>query len=598
MSSGSITVNSTNSSNILVSTVNPISGTAVNGWSYLLIPYVEGASSNTYDVTIVNPEGITIYGCILGPGGNGGNYKNWNNGTYSAGGGGGGMGGFINFTFPNSTSSSGDEYTFTINSVGENKSTISSSSVSISAQPGEDGNNGSEDSTGFGGDGADCDSSDASGIESTGTYYGGGGGGSGATESGNGCSVAEGGTGGSGKTLNGEPGVKGSSSGGNGGDGGGVTITFSDGTTYSETGGRGGKPFNNGISGPLSWAMIYYPSNSQTVTINSSSQAITPSITVTVTKNVVNNGVTTTTQTTNGISVSTVNPLTYYSGGFTYILVECLKCSYNNDDDQTYYTCSWTVPTTGKYYFATVGPGGPAGIYSKHHESNPNYTVMSGGGGNGAFINGTLIPGYSYSYTMWNLSLNPSQSTDQNNTTATKSETYNELVATVSGASYTYQLQGADLPGAGSAGAYTGGNGSNGCSYNQDSVITSMLNKFTCNGGGGGGGGAAVDDVNNQHQTAYGGNGGHKGEGGSGGLNGTPGVDGAETESSSWPPNKDSEPGQSTYTLSDGSSTLISAGSGGYGNGVSSGGNNADLIQATCGVSTWMMIYYQTQTST
>ena len=618
MASGSITVTSSNSSNILVSTVNPISNTSKNAdWTYMLMPYVEDASSNIYNITIVNPSGITIYGCILGPGGLGGNYKNWQNGTYSAGGGGGGMGGFINFTFPNSTSSSGDEYKFTINSVGGNKSMISSSSVSIYAYPGKNGNDGSEDSTGSGGNGADCDSSDAVGIEQTGTYYGGGGGGSGAMDSDSGCSVSQGGTGGTGKTLDGESGLQGDDTGGNGGRGGTTTITFSDGTSYSETGGNGGAPFYNGISGPLSWAMIYYKSNSQTVTITSSSTEITPSITVTLTKIVSNDtdGVTGT-QVKNTNSVSTLNPLTYYSGGFTYILVECPKCSYSSDDDVTYYVCNWTVPADGTtYYFATVGPGSPAGLHTTHHSGNPNYTGMSGGGGNGAFINGTLIPGSSYNYTMWNLSLNPIQSNDSSDTNdvdQTQSLTYNQL----SKNTYLYNLSGAALPGyyyykyvppnAYSApGGYDygsanvkGGDGGDGMSYDTTQPdITSMLNHVIGNGGGGGGGGGAAiggdQTTSGGDTTCDSGDGGSGGSGGSGGIKGTKGQIGAATRNTSWPLNADGGPGQSTYTFSDGSSCVVFAGSGGRGNGVSSGGDNDDLVQATSGVQTWMMIYYK-----
>ena len=603
MASGSITVTSSNSSNILVSTVNPISNTSKNAdWTYMLMPYVEDASSNIYDITIVNPSGITIYGCILGPGGLGGNYKNWQNGTYSAGGGGGGMGGFINFTFPNSTSSSGDEYKFTINSVGGNKSMISSSSVSIYAYPGKNGNDGSEDSTGSGGNGADCDSSDAVGIDQTGTYYGGGGGGSGAMDSDSGCSVSQGGTGGTGTTLDGESGLQGDDTGGNGGRGGTTTITFSDGTSYSETGGNGGAPFYNGISGPLSWAMIYYKSNSQTVTITSSSTEITPSITVTLTKIVSSetDGLTQT-QVKNTNSVSTLNPLTYYSGGFTYILVECPKCSFTSLVDFTNYECKWTVPDDGTtYYFATVGPGSPAGLHTTHHSGNPNYTGMSGGGGNGAFLNGTLIPGSSYSYNMWNLSLNPIQSNDSSDTSSvgqTKVElSYNQL--SKNGEWYT--LYGANLPGYYYYGKATvkGGDGADGISYDTTQVtLTSMLNNGILNsGGGGGGGGAAIDG---EHTTEGGettcdsGDGGSGGSGGSGGIKGTKGQIGAATRNTSWPLNADGGPGQSTYNFSDGSSCVVFAGSGGRGNGVSSGGDNDDLVQATSGVQTWMMIYYK-----
>jgi hypothetical protein len=71
------------------------------------------------------------------------------------------------------------------------------------------------------------------------------------------------------------------------------------------------------------------------------------------------------------------------------------------------------------------------------------------------------------------------------------------------------------------------------------------------------------------------------------------GQNGAATRDTSWPLNAYGGPGQSTYTFSDGSSCVVFAGSGGRGNGVSSGGDNDDLVQATSGVQTWMMIYYK-----
>jgi hypothetical protein len=625
MSSGSINVTSSNSSNILVSTVNPISMTDVNVdgcWMYLLMPYVEGASSNIYDITIVNPSGITIYGCILGPGGNGGfraDTASYSGGGGWACGGGGGMGGLINFTFP--TSSLGGSYEFTINKVGsQSNSNISCSSlgVSVSAPYGNNGGNGSNDTytTGKGGNGASCDSSNTTGINQSGTYYGGGGGGSGATNINSQYTVSSGGVGGSGKTLNGDSGGEGGSSDDSnvpGGYGGGTTITFSDNTTYSETGGRGGDAnesgSGDGVSGPVSWAMIYYNTSSQIVTTNIGQSTSSPNITVDVYScETIVNGLDPKRElrkiegASHGLSVSTVNPLTYVSNGYTYIFLDCPSCSYIPSDEPEEWTsygyaCTWTVPDDGTtYYFATVGPGGPAGLTSS--EQNPNngskYTGMSGGGGNGLFINGKLIPNYSYTYYMLDLSLIPEQ--PESGSTQTTSTTQNELqsITSTNTSPTKYFLNGANLPGYNSlsddGGTISGGDGSDGCSYTSTPDENTMLTNFTCYGGGGGGGGGAA--INGG--SAYGGAGGNGGIGKHTGYSGTNGRIGENRESSAWPKQGGSEPGQSTYTFSDGSSTLINAGSGGYGNGSS----NSDLIQATSGVPTWMMIYYQTQTST
>jgi hypothetical protein len=606
-----IQLTSSNIDNMLVSSTNPISGEEAsdgNPWVYYLFPFpYDSTETTTYTVNITNTSS-TIYCCILGSPGTGGKYKNWDSGNKSAGGGGGGSGGVIHFEIPNYNSSV--DYTISLSLPGTNyaATNINCSLFSIYPSIGENGGNATEDDGGQGGNGTDCNSSNiipSSGFSSSSlscTFYGGSGGGGGGNST---NSPGAGGNNGTGTDVDGDPGNEGNEGGGaySGGTGGAVTVQFNDGTSAVIEAGKGGSGSGSkyGESGPLPFVLIYALSSNlstSSATVNTD-QNIINTFSFTVNQYVVDSGVETNISTTEGISTYTINPFTYTSNGYNYLLFQCPICSYSNSTNSSNYVVNWSVPNDGiVYYFASISPGGVCG-YSSINGTNDGetYTLMGGGGGDGVFFAGEMIPNSSYSYSMWDLSRNPVINLDSLEHRPTTSQTINSLVCNTYGVS----ILGADIAGSYNADQtgngrwnYYSGWGSDGQSYNSDTMLFSnILNSYIVNGGGGGGGGAICTNVQNSYYTSGEGGKGGSGIGNGNGVKGSNGVDGnassntANDNNSATLPTTGGDPGETKYNFADGSSIFIPAGAGGKG-----GLNNNSIIYPTNGNVSWMMIYY------
>ena len=633
MSTYTTSIGIQNSSNVLVSTINPISGAPPadgnaygSNWVYYLFTAPANSTENTdFSVSINNTTSGKFWACVLAsPGLGGAAYVSdpyaVTSTKVSVGGGGGGSGACIDALLPTSTTTSSTDYNYTVQiaPIGMNGTKITGpNGFFVYPTKGHSGNDATVDLSGKGGSGQDCLSSDTNSISSVTTnsstltkytsFYGGCGGGSGGI-TGSDVIIGASGAAGNATTLNGSQGNEGTEQledPGYGGTGGAISIKFSDGTYAVVEAGNGG---NNGVSGEtgtLPFIMLYGPNGNgyivSSTTTTDPNSTITSNFNFSTNQYKISNSISSTTPNTEGISTSTINPFTYVSVGYTYLLFRCPECVYTDSSNNTYYQANWAVPNDGKtYYFSAIGPGGPGSNWKK----NDGY-AMGGGGGDSIFFRGTMINGTSYSYTMWDLSRNPGASGDKQQVTA---KTYNILMCIQNNVSYKLNINGGNIPGNGDkstndggAKYVYGGEGGDGMGYDSSMNFTNILSGYLVNGGGGGGGGCAGIYVKQgQDGGASIGDYGNGGAGAGGGSAGTDGTDGTQTNSSDWPPNKEGAPGETLYTFFDNSYIWLPAGNGGKGphNSSSNVDTNAqtesNLINGTPGNSSWMMIYYKT----
>ena len=632
MSTYTTSIGIQNSSNVLVSTINPISGAPPadgnaygSNWVYYLFTAPSNSTENTdFSVSINNTTSGKFWACVLAsPGLGGAAYVNTH---VRVGGGGGASGACIDALLPTSTTTSSTDYNYTVQiaPIGMSGTKITGpNGFFVYPTKGHSGIDATVDSNGGGGNGQDCLSSDTSSISSVTTnsstltkytsFYGGCGGGTGGVTGSN-VTMNNYGTAGNGTTLDGSQGNEGTKyteDPGYGGTGGAISIKFSDGTYAVVEAGNGG---NNGVSGEtgtLPFIMLYGPNGNgyivSSTTTTDPNSTITSNFNFSTNQYKISNSISSTTPNIEGISTSTINPFTYVSVGYTYLLFRCPECVYTDSSNNTYYQANWAVPNDGKtYYFSAIGPGGPGSNWV----NNDGY-AMGGGGGDSIFFRGTMINGTSYSYTMWDLSRNPvikkkDNGCYSNQNSKITANTYNTLKCTYNNLSYQVIINGGDIPGNGywtnsdSTTKMFGGDGGNGVSYNSNMNFTNILSSYLVNGGGGGGGGCSgiyvdqnIDDTNGDEAKI--GSHGNGGAGAGGGSAGTDGTDGTQTNSSDWPPNKEGAPGETLYTFFDNSYIWLPAGNGGKGpHGTDNDNTESNLINGTPGNSSWMMIYYKT----
>ena len=356
---------------------------------------------------------------------------------------------------------------------------------------------------------------------------------------------------------------------------------------------------------PVSLSVYQYRITSTTTTASINYQPPTTTTT----------GPTTTQKAVDCISNTTYNPLTYaVPDNWAYSMICCPTCTYNayesyswvkpdlignittgtTDSTTTiYYEATWTVPSSGTYYWAGIGPGGTANIAGNYYNGADGLFGGDGGSGNGCFVTGQLINGQIYTFQMYDTTVSTTMPTD---TAENNSTTYNTLI----GGTNNMSMSGGGIGGCGlgsSTDLMYGGNGGNGgtTTYSSGASITDFFSVSTsCSGSGGGGGSCA------------GGGGGVPGLGGT--QNGTDGSYESSLNNSELYVGYDDmisagQGGLMNLSFYDSSSINVQAGNGSI---MLNNTDNTDTsdsqgetyltIYATSGIPTWMMIYYQPST--
>ena len=618
-----------------------------NGCTYILYNLSDiGTTAGSIQFTI--PAG-TIYMAIQGFPGSAGEV-----GSNGGGGGGGGSGGFFNGQINNTTTGTMLYFTIAYPSISLTNSNNTSNYFSIPYGISGDDSSGTDGGNGGKG-GSWSDQLSSSNIQfSTFTANGGGGGGGGNSTSGS--DNGNGGVGGNNAGYTGnttEPtsdtigyytflddayGLNGQTGGYNlTSSGAGSTLyNFLDGSNILESAGQGGGNHQvnssgsiteNATNGSLPYIMLYYQTadtiidDPTTIAYSSNYTFLYPTTTTTSPVNLSVSQYTITgttiaqTQTAvNCISNTSYNPLTYaVPDNWTYSMIYCPTCTSTTDTTTdttttTYYEATWTVPSSGTYYWAGIGPGGTANnqnYYSKG--SSGSMFGGSGGSGNGCFVTGQLINGQTYTFQMYDTTVTTNMPVDNSTYThnAVSSTTYNTLINGTNNSMYMY---GGGIGGCGAESTaadgltndygVNGGPGGPAITFSSNASITNFFNSTVWTTSGSGGGGGAAEGATSQVI----------GEGGTvvtSGFTfyGETGYDGFEDNyldnaSGNVNTNETTNAGQGGnmyISFYDGSSSYGQAGNGAImlNNDESSNAGETYLtINATSGTPTWMMIYY------
>ena len=515
-----------------------------NGCTYILYNLSDiGTTAGSIQFTI--PAG-TIYMAIQGFPGSAGSSDG------DGGGGGGGSGGFFNGTINNTTSGTILYVNVAYPSI--SLSNENDTSTYFSVPYGSNGYNGSSGSSGSAGNGGNGGSwtSQLSSVNipfSNFTANGGGGGGGGNNNnksSGNGA----GGTGGTSAGYTGnttEPttdfigyytflddayGLNGA---GGGSVGSGATLyNFLDSSNELMEAGQGAYFTNTSLAtnGSFPYIMFYYQTadttidDPTTIAYSSNYTFLYPTTTTTSPVNLSVSQYTITgttiaqTQTAvNCISNTSYNPLTYaVPDNWTYSMIYCPTCTSTTDTTTdttttTYYEATWTVPSSGTYYWAGIGPGGTANINGNYYDGDATLFGVDGGSGNGCFVTGQLINNNTYTFQMYDTTVTTTMPIDNSTYThqSVNATTYNTLFNGTN-SMYMY-MYGGGIGGCGaessdydSDGMYGGDGGTGGTTtYSSGASVTDFFTVSTFCSGSGGGGGSCAGGVQSTSNSGLGG---------------------------------------------------------------------------------------------